>query len=52
MKKSIRENSGSEVDLIDSHYVILEIYNIIKNQPLSLTDRVVIDNPLLYWYLT
>jgi hypothetical protein len=52
MKKSIRENSGSEVDLVDSCYIILEVYNVIKNQPLSLADRVVTDNPLLYWHLT
>jgi hypothetical protein len=46
--ESIRENSGSEVDLVDSRHVILKVYNVIKNQPLSLTDRVVIDDPLLY----
>jgi hypothetical protein len=50
MKKLIRENSRLEVNLIDSYYIILEIYNIIKNQSLSLIDRIVIDNPLFYWY--
>jgi hypothetical protein len=32
---------------VDSRYVILEVYNVIENQSLSLIDRVVIDNPLL-----
>ena len=31
MKKSIRENSGSEVDLIDSRYVILKVYNVVED---------------------
>jgi hypothetical protein len=31
MKKLIRENSKLEVDLIDSRYVILKVYNVIKN---------------------
>jgi hypothetical protein len=31
MKKSIRENSKSEVDLIDSRYVILEVYYVIES---------------------
>jgi len=51
MKKSIRENSGSEVDLVDSRHVILEVHNVIKNQPLSLAYRVVTDDPLLCWHL-
>jgi hypothetical protein len=51
MKKSIRENSGSEVNLIDSRYVILEPYNVVKNQPMSLADRVVTDKRLLCWHL-
>jgi hypothetical protein len=47
MKKLIRENSGSEVDLVDSRYVILEPYNVVENQPISLIDRVVTDERLL-----
>jgi hypothetical protein len=31
MKKLIRENSRLEVNLINSYYIILEVYNIIKN---------------------
>jgi hypothetical protein len=45
-KKLIRENSRSEVDLVDSCHVILEIHHVVENQSLSLTDRVVIDNLL------
>jgi hypothetical protein len=51
MKKSIRENSRSEVDLVDSGHVILEVHHVVENQSLSLADRVVADNPLLCWYL-
>jgi hypothetical protein len=47
----IGENSGSEVDLVDSRHVILEVYYIVESQPLSLTDRVVIDKRLLCWHL-
>jgi hypothetical protein len=31
MKKLIRENSGLEVNLVDFYYVILKVYNVIKN---------------------
>jgi len=31
MKKSIRENSRSEIDLIDFYYIILKIYNVVEN---------------------
>ena len=48
MKKSIRENSGSEVDLVDRGHVILEVHHVVKNQSLSFADRVVADNPL-FW---
>jgi hypothetical protein len=51
MKKSIRENSGSEVDLVESRHVILEVYYVVESQPLSLTDRVVTDKRLLCWHL-
>ena len=51
MKKSIRENSGSEVDLVDSRHVILEVHYVVENQPLSLADRVVTDERLLCWHL-
>jgi hypothetical protein len=50
--ESIRENSGSEVDLVDSRHVILEVHNVVENQSLSLVDRVVTDDPLLCWHLT
>jgi len=50
--ESIRENSRSEVNLIDSRYVILKVYNVVENQSLSLVDRVVIDKRLLCWHLT
>jgi len=49
--ESIRENSGSEVDLVDSRHVILEVHNVVENQSLSLADRVVTDDPLLCWHL-
>jgi hypothetical protein len=45
--ESIRENLGSEVDLVDSCHVILEPYNVVENQPLSLVDRVVTDKRLV-----
>jgi hypothetical protein len=51
MEKSIRENSRSEVDFMDSRHVILELYNVVESQPLSLANRVVIDKRLLYWHL-
>ena len=51
MKKSIRENSGSEVNLVNYHYMILELYNVAENQSLSLADRVVTDEKLLCWHL-
>jgi hypothetical protein len=50
-KKSIRENSGSEVDLVDYRHVILEVRHVVENQPLRLTERVVADDPLLCWHL-
>jgi len=31
MKKLIRENSRSEVNLVDFRHVILKVYNVIKN---------------------
>ena len=43
----IRENSGSEVDLVDSRHVILEVHYVVESQPLSLVDRVAIDKRLL-----
>jgi hypothetical protein len=36
---------------MDYRHVILEIHNVVENQPLSLADKVVADNPLLYWDL-
>ena len=51
MKKSIREISGSEVDLVDSRHVILKVHYVVESQPLSLADRVVTDKRLLYWHL-
>jgi hypothetical protein len=47
-ENSIRENPRSEVDLMDCCYVILEALNVIENQPLSLADKIVINDPLLY----
>jgi hypothetical protein len=49
--ESIRENSGSEIDLVDSRHVILKVYYVVENQPLSLVDRVVTDKRLLCWHL-
>ena len=49
--KSIGENSGSEIDLINSHHVILEVYYVIESQPLSLADKVVTDKRPLCWHL-
>jgi hypothetical protein len=46
--KSIRENSRSEVNLIESRYVILKVYYVVKSQPISLINRVVTDKRLLY----
>jgi len=48
MKKSIRENFKSEVDLINSRHVILKVYYIIESQLLSLINRVVTDKRLFY----
>jgi hypothetical protein len=31
MKKLIKKNSGSEVNLISSRYIILKVYNVVKN---------------------
>ena len=31
MKKSIRENSESEIDFIDSRDVILKVYNVVED---------------------
>jgi hypothetical protein len=31
IKKLIRENSGLEVNLVNSRHVILKVYNVIKN---------------------
>ena len=47
MKKSIRENFGSEVDLVDRGHVILEMHHVIENQPRSLAYRMVANDPLL-----
>ena len=52
MKKLVRENSGSEVDLVNRSHVILEPHNVVENQPLSLADRVVADDLLLCWHLS
>lgn len=52
MKKSIRENSRLEVNLVVCRHVILEMHHIVENRPLSLADRVVADDPLLYRYPT
>ncbi len=51
MKKSIRENFRSEVDLVDRGHVILEIYHIIKNHTLNLVYRIVANGPLLSRYV-
>jgi hypothetical protein len=51
MKKSRRENLGSEVDLVNSCYVILKPHYIRENLPPSFIDRVVADKRLLYWDL-
>jgi hypothetical protein len=51
LKKSIRENPRSEVDLVDSGHVILEVHDMVKNHPLSFAYRVVADNLLLSWLL-
>ena len=48
MKKLIRENSKSKVNLIDSYHVILEVYNVVENQSLSLINRVVTNKRLFY----
>jgi hypothetical protein len=36
---------------MDSRHVILEVHNVVENQPLSLADRVVANDPLLCWHL-
>jgi hypothetical protein len=46
--ESTRENSRSEVNLVDSHYIILKVHYIVESQPLSLINRVVINKKLLY----
>lgn len=51
MKKSIRENSRSEVDLVDPGYVILEMHHVVESQSLSLADRVVADDPCICKYI-
>jgi hypothetical protein len=47
MKNLIRENFGSEVDLVDPGHVILEMHHVIEHHPLSLAHRVVANDPLL-----
>jgi hypothetical protein len=49
--ESIRENSRSEVDLVDPGHVILKVHYVVENQALRFADRVVADDPLLYWHL-
>jgi hypothetical protein len=44
----IRENLGSEVNLVNSRHVILKPYYFINNPPLSFIDRVVADKRPLY----
>jgi hypothetical protein len=51
MKKSIRENFGSEFDLVDRGHVILEMHHVIEHQPLSLVYRMVANDPLLCRYV-
>jgi hypothetical protein len=51
MKKSVRENFGSEVDLVDCGHMILEMYHIIENQPCSLAYRMVANDPLFCQYV-
>jgi hypothetical protein len=51
MKKSVRENFGSEVDLVDRGHVILEMHHVIKRQPFSLAYRMVANDPLLCRYV-
>jgi hypothetical protein len=41
--ESIRENLGSEIDLVNSRHVILEPHYVGENLPPSFTDRVVAD---------
>jgi hypothetical protein len=36
---------------VDSRHVILKPHNVVENQPMSLTDRVVTDKRLLCWHL-
>jgi hypothetical protein len=47
--ESIRENLGSEVDLVNSRHVILKLHYIVKNPPPSFIDRVVADKRPLYY---
>jgi hypothetical protein len=49
--ESIRENSRSEVNLVDPGHIILEMHYVVENQALRFADRVVADNPLLCWLL-
>ena len=51
MKKSVRENFGSEVDLVDRGHVILEMHHVIEYQPFSLVYRMVANDPLLCCYI-
>jgi hypothetical protein len=41
------ENSGSEVDFVDSRHVILEVLHVVEDQSRSLANRVGADDPLL-----
>jgi hypothetical protein len=41
--ESIRENLGSEVDLVNTRHVILKPHYIVDNPPPSFADRVVAD---------
>jgi len=40
----IRENSELKIDLVDSCYIISEVYNIVKNQFESFVDKIIIDD--------
>jgi len=42
---------GSKVDLVDYGHVTLEVHYVVENKPMTLTDRVGTDNPLLCWHL-
>jgi hypothetical protein len=49
MKKSIRENLKSKVNLINSRYIILKLHYIVNNLPLSFANRVVVNKRPLYY---